>query len=248
MQTCDHCNKKMWHATGYWTDNRRWCQCRNCEHWQLEAPPQGLKIPPKILYLDIEVALMSVYTYDLYVPSKRLRPPNIKTRKFVICWAAAWLNPKTHKITGGILSDVIRPKEIKKQNDKRICASIFDLMESADIICGHNSNSFDLKTLKWRFMVHGMGFPFQYKTLDTFTLAGRETRPESRGLEDLSLQLGGRAKMGLNLDEWREIVEYGTPRLLAKSDKYCRGDVREGVRIFKQYADAIEAGGGVLYR
>jgi len=206
-----------------------------------------MKLPPKILYLDIEVALMKVYTYDLYVPSKRLRPAQIDTRKYIICWAAAWLNGE-NKIDGGILSDVITQRETKTQNDKRVCQSIFDLMNEADFIVGHNSDSFDLKVLRWRFLKHGMGFPIVNKTFDTFKLAGKYTRPESRGLEDLSLQLGGRAKMGLDEHEWREIVEQGTPRLLAKADKYCRGDVREGVRVFKYYADAVTSAGGRLYR
>jgi len=72
----------------------------------MELPPQGLKIPPKVLYLDIEVASMTVRTYDLYIPSKRIRPSRIKTRKFILCWSAAWLD-KNNKIQGGILSDVI---------------------------------------------------------------------------------------------------------------------------------------------
>jgi hypothetical protein len=60
--------------------------------------------------------------------------------------------------------------------------------------------------------------------------------------------LGGRKKNGLDMEEWREIVLKGTPSMLAKSDRYCRGDVREGVRVLRCYAKAIEASGKQLVR
>lgn len=171
----------------------------------------------------------------------------VESRKFIICWAAAWLNDK-HKIKGKVMSDVIRPNEIKKQNDKRICQSLADLIEESDVVVGHNSDAFDLKTLNWRLLFHGIPFPPKVKKLDTFKLYGRETKPESRGLEYLSLSLGGKEKNGLDLLEWVEIVDKGTPRLLKKADVYCRGDVREGVNVFKKFADAYEMNGGELYK
>lgn len=216
---------------------------------QFELPPQGLKIPPKVLYIDIELAMMKVYVYDLYIPAKRIQKEMMDrhTRKFIICWAAAWLDGN-HKIKGKIISDVITQREAKQQNDKRICKSIWKLIEQADVIVGHNSDSFDLKVLQWRFLKHELGFTHGYKTNDTFKMAGKFTKPESRGLEYLSLELGGRKKNGLERDEWIEIIETGNPVKLVKADGYCRGDVREGVKVYKHYADAIEAGGGVLYR
>ena len=119
-------------------------RCRNSGHVQLEMPPQGLEIPPKILYIDIETALMSADIYDLHVRSGYLSRDFITRHSYVINWAAAWLNQE-YKIIGKIMSGVCTNNEAKTQNDRRIVGDIWDLMEEADYIGGHNSNNFDIK-------------------------------------------------------------------------------------------------------
>jgi len=197
--------------------------------------------------VDIETALMKVFVYDLYVPSKRIYKDAIIQNSFVVNWAAAWLD-MDYQIQGRIISEVVTPKEAVKQNDKRILEPLFYMMDSADYICGHNSNSFDIKKLNWRFLKHGWGFPHEAKKLDSFRMSGTHTKPASRGLEHLSVEFGGKRKMGLDLFEWQEIVEQGTPKLLRKADRYCRGDVKEGVLVFRTYAQAIEQSGRRLIK
>ena len=247
VQNCEICTKKnLWTTTPYYEDGRRWWQCRNCGHDQLEVPAQGLQIPAKVVYIDIETAMMKVYAYDLYVPSKRIAKDMIAQNSFVICWSAAWLD-ENHEIKR-MVSRKLEPNEARKQNDKRIVSEIHEILDSADVIVGHNSNNFDLKVLNWRFLLHGLPFPDENKKkIDTYRLSGK-TRPPSRGLEPLSVALGGNPKKGLDRAEWIEIVEKGTPKLLAKANRYCRGDVREGVGLFQHYAAAIEASGKRLYR
>lgn len=237
----------MWQSTHEFSNRRRKWICRNCGNEQYEFPPQGLKIPPKILYIDIESALMSVDLYDLYIPGKRINKDMIDRHRFVINWAAVWVTPKEYTIKGRIMTGVVTQREAKRQNDKRILKPIFDLLEQADYICGHNSDGFDVKILKWRFLYHGMGYPLASKSADTFKLSGKG-RPESRALEYLSLAFGGKPKKGLTQDEWREIAHQGTPRLLAKSNRYCRGDVREGVNVLRRYVLAEERSGKVIFK
>jgi DNA polymerase elongation subunit (family B) len=189
---------------------------------------------------------MKVYIYDLYVQSKHINKDMVIQNSFVINWAAAWLDSEWN-IKGRIISEVLTPKEAVKQNDKRILENLFYMMDKADYICGHNSNNFDVKKLKWRFMKHGWGYPHESKKLDSFRMSA-ETKPASRGLEHLSVELGGKRKMGLDLHEWQSIVETGDPKLLRKADKYCRGDVREGVMVFGKYARAIEQSGRRLVK
>jgi hypothetical protein len=246
LQNCLVCAKKnLWQSSQYWTGEQRWWQCRNCGNWQIESPPQGLRIPPKILYLDIETALMKVYIYELYVPSKRISKDMIAQSSFVICWSASWLN--SDYTPRKIVSGVLKPDEAKRQDDKRIVNDVWSLLDEADIVAGHNSDGFDLKILGWRFLLHGLTFP-EYRKLDTFKLAGKYTRPPSRGLEYLSTSLGGKRKNGLDREEWIDIVETGNEKLLRKADRYCRGDVREGAGVLRQYAASIEANGRQLVR
>lgn len=252
MQNCDVCLKKnLWQST-QWIDGisgARWWKCRNCGNEQIEEHPQGLKTPPKILYLDIETALMRVSIYDLY--SKRnqsISKDAIERHRFVINWAAAWVDPQTYKIKGGIISGVTKQSEVKREDDRRILKPLFSLMDEADYWCGHNSQNFDIKILKYRFFEHGWGYPAEAKQVDTFKLSGRG-KPESRGLDYL-LQRRGYAgkKHELTPEEWREIVRYGTPKLLDKADKYCRQDVRGGVDLLREYTKAEEQSGRIIFR
>jgi DNA polymerase elongation subunit (family B) len=206
-----------------------------------------LKVPAKVLYFDIETAMMKVYAYGLKVNGGYISKDMISQNSFVINWAAAWIDQE-YKISGSILSDVVTPNEAKKQNDKRICTSLLKLLDEADYIIGHNSDQFDVKTVNWRFLLHGMNLPAPAKKIDTIKLARKYFRSPSNALEFLSVQLGGDHKHGLERSEWIEIVEKGTPSLLAKADKYCRGDVREGVSVFRKFATAIEANGAKLYK
>ena len=242
----------MWQSTKWvdWYTGARIWRCRNCSksHYQTEEPPQGLKVPPKILYLDIETALMRVFVYDLYDESnKHISKDMIERSRFIVNWAAAWVTPEEYTIKGRIKTGVVTQKEAKRQNDKRIMQRLFDLMDESDYICGHNVKNFDEKIIKWRFLKHKMGYPAESKKVDTLTLA-RRTKPESRGLEHISVELGGKPKKGLRAHEWREIVEKGTPRLLNKANKYCVGDVKEGVTVLRHLVKAEEQSGKVVFK
>ena len=248
MHHCTSCFKtRYWTSTGKFVDERRQWQCRNCGNIQLEERPQGLKIPPKILYIDIETALMSVYLYDLRVYSGYVNKEFIKEHSYVINWAAAWLD-ESYEIKGRIMSGVCKPEEAKERNDERILGTIWKLMDQADYVCGHNSFAFDVKRLNWRFMVHKMGFPYKFEQVDSFKMAGKYAKAPSRGLEFLALMFGGEKKKGLTRDEWIAIIDKETEekeraRLLRKSNRYCRGDVNEGVLVLREFAKAVEGAG-----
>jgi hypothetical protein len=251
MQNCNRCQRKnLWQSTNY-TDaetGARWWKCRNCGNEQVEEPPQGLYIAPKILYLDIETALMKVWLYDLFGErNKSISPAMADTNRFVINWAAAWVRLGDYSIKT-IMSAVTTPNEARHQNDKRILRPLFNLMDEADYICGHNSKGFDVKILKWRFLFHGWGYPSNSKQVDTLTLA-RQSKPESRSLDYMLKKLGRDGKKHeLTRDEWREIAEHGTQRLLNKANRYCRQDVREGVGLLQILTRAENMAGRVLFR
>jgi hypothetical protein len=248
---CDVCTRhNLWQTTKNFDKKtgRRWMKCRNCDNDQLQEAQHGLRVAPKILYIDIESALMKVNLYELFGErNKSLSWKMLNTKRFIICWSAAWVELGTYKITKQ-MSDVVTQREAVKQDDRRVLHGIFNLMDESDYIVGHNSTAFDVKLIKWRFLKHNMGFPTKSKLRDTLQMARTETKPESRGLEYLSTEFGGDVKHGLDADEWREIVDTGNPKLLAKADRYCRGDVREGVGVLKRYATAIEQSGKILFR
>lgn len=247
MQNCAVCVKKgMWQSSQYWTDNRRWWQCRNCGEWQLEQPPQGLRIPPRVLYLDIETALMKVDLFDTYVPGKYISWKAIDKRSYIICWAAAWITNDDKPLR--VLSDSVTSREAKRGSDKRCLQGLFDLMDAADYIIGHNARAFDLKKLNTRFIHNQMGAPAEYKVIDTLTLARKYFKEDSNSLERWSLLLGGTAKDDMHMEDWKQICNTGNPTSLRKMERYCRGDIRNGIHVYKEFERWIESSGKRLYR
>lgn len=243
MQNCDGCLKKnLWQSSQYWTDEQRWWRCRNCGHWQLEVPPQGLKIAPKILYFDIERSLMTFYSYERAVRSGYLPKEWIRQEAFIICWAAGWIGGKVIK------SACVTQAEALRRDDRRVLQELWHMLDSADIITGHNVTDFDYKKVNQRFLVHEMGVPSVGKVMDTLKMAKKHFPFESNSLEYISTHLGGRPKKEINLADWIRIVETGDPATLRKAERYCKGDVREGVYVFNRFVDHIQSSGTQVYK
>src|SRR5688500_11053887 len=138
MQNCEDCTRKnMFHMSDYWTGNQRWGICRNCGHWQLELPPQGLLVPPKVLYYDIERSPMTFWGYERKVSSGYIPKEWIKDESFIICWSAGWVG-KTK-----IRSACVTQAEALKKDDRRILQELWNLIDSSDYVSGHNLDNFD---------------------------------------------------------------------------------------------------------
>lgn len=247
MQNCEVCTKlNLWQSTPWTEDGRRWWVCRNCGHDQLEVPPQGLRIPPKVLYLDIETALMKVDLFDTYVPGKYISWKAIDKRSYIICWAAAWIRDDGKPLR--VMSDSVTQREAKRGSDRRCLQGLFNLMDEADYIVGHNAKAFDVKKLNTRFIHNKMGAPAEYKVVDTLALARKYFKENSNSLEYWSLLLGGTAKDDMRMEDWKQICNSGDPASLRKMVRYCRGDIRNGVHVYKEFERWIESSGKRLYR
>lgn len=251
MTNCDGCSKKnLWRNTG--RRNERGAvirQCTNCGHYQAEPTPQGLKLPKRLLYYDIETSKMSVETFDLYVPNKRLNWKNIKQPSFLICWSACWITNETKpedKLQ--ILSDALTPWEARRGWDKRCLTGLWELMNKADYICGHNIKAFDTKKAHWYFLMDKMLSPdLTVKQVDTLVLMKKHFKGESNALEYLRLRMGGRPKKEMESEDW-DRCKLGDPKALNKMRTYNKGDVREGVGLLLDVKRYIESGGGVLIK
>lgn len=212
-------------------------KCRNCGNIQLEEPPQGLLIPPKILYFDIETALMKVTTFQTgkqYVMWKQVNQDS-----FVLCWGAAWMNKEPLKI----MSDCVTPKEAIKHDDERCLIRLWELMDFADYIVGHNMRSFDWKFVSARFIQFGWSSPFDTKIVDTYLLSKRKFRVPSHAMDAWSRRLGNGQKAHMEREDWERCL-VGDESALHKMLRYCKGDIKDGVKLTRQFQTYIESGGG----
>jgi len=236
----------MWQTSDWWTDNQRWAQCRYCENWQLEQPPQGLRIPPKILYLDVETSLieMNIKVFDMRVRSGWLDWHDITKPFYIISWAAAWVDDKPIKVFSGAVTG----KEAKARKDKRMLARLWEMMDQATHICGHNVKGFDTKKIETRFLLNDMGAPFQFKQVDTLSIVKKYFKPESQSLDYWMRLLGGRQKDHMVRIDWEE-VDKGNEKTIRKMQRYNKGDVVSGIQLLKKLMKYIKLKeNGILFR
>lgn len=171
---------------------------------------------PDVLLLDIETAPMIVSSWTLFKP--RLSYENILEDWFIISWAAKWLNGSE------MYNDVVTPRESVNLDDKRICQSIFGLMEKADIIIAHNAIKFDIRKINSRFLFHGISKPSPYQVIDTLQHSRSNFAHSSHRLDYLGRLLVNKEKLSTDYGLWLK-CKAGDPEALKKMDKYCQQDV-----------------------
>lgn len=251
MKNCRRCGFKKWLKPG---EHERWTviegakvrqfRCGKCNELQADEKPfEGQK--PKVLYLDIETALMDVALFNLRVYSKYIRPDWVVTHSFIICWAAAWLGEDEFL---PVMSDRVREDEARTRRDKRCLEWLWELMESADYVVGHNSDQFDIKKLHYRFTANGMGLPYKYKQIDTLKLARKYYAAESNKLDEWIKVFGGKLKHDMNDEDWMDVLKTGNHETLQKMDNYCRNDVRSGAMVFQKFREEIEGRGDKIFK
>jgi DNA polymerase elongation subunit (family B) len=247
LQNCEQCGGKRWFShvdsktglqrkhhirtvDGYEYDLRVW-KCFRCGNIQSEvAPfiPLEYRTIANILYLDIEVSKSLVFNYGLRVPSTYINPEDLYKEFYIISWAASYVGKDT------VWSDCVTTKEAKKWDDKRILSQLHDLMESADILAGHNLDKFDLRKLNARFLLNGIEPVTSKRTLDTLKIARSKFAFESNRLDYISQKLGLRPKDDIRNSDWLKVVTTGDEKTLKKILKYNKGDVKNGKGVLEQ--------------
>lgn len=162
------------------------------------------KLAPKVLLFDCETSLQPVAVFSL-ANQDWINPENILSERHLVsvCWK--WLGEhKVHSVS--LLDD---PKRFAKDphDDKHICKVFHAVMSEADCLVGHNSDSFDIKYLKTRMLIHGMPALPPVTTMDTYKVLKQQFMLNSNKLDYAGHVLGlGRKKStpkGLWLDVLR---------------------------------------------
>jgi len=111
---------------------------------------------------------------------------------------------------------------------------MWDLLDEADIVVGHNIDKFDIKKLNTRFAVHGFAPPMPYKTVDTLKAARTNFKFSSNKLDYLNEIFEIERKMSTGgFDLWvgcmegkeeslKTMLEYNMQDISASEDLYLR--------------------------
>jgi len=179
---------------------------------------------PKIFVFDIET---STFTARLFSPKVNyVSHKNIIEDWFVICWAGRWQGEKR------IRHDVVTPEEAKNRDDKRVCASLWEIMNEADVLIAHNGDRFDIKKMNYRFCIkHGFNPPLPYRTIDTLKESRKIFASTSHALDYLAKQLKIPAKISTGFQLWID-CENGVKAALQEMDYYCRHDIEIGEEMY----------------
>ena len=174
----------------------------------------------KILTIDVETAPTLAYTWGLWDQSIGLN--QIVEPTYILSWAAKWLGKK-EIIFGGINKHT--KGKCSAKYEAVMIKGMWELLDEADIVVGHNSNAFDLKHLNSAFIRAKMPPPSSYRKIDTLKIAKANMKFISNKLEHLTYTLGLEHKMhheGFEL--WTKCMA-GDPKAWRIMEKYNKKDV-----------------------
>lgn len=181
--------------------------------------------PAKICFIDIETAPSLGWVWGKW----ETNVIDFKKDWYMLSFAYKWAD--SGKVVKRGLIDYPGYAN-DKENDGALVADLWEVFDQADIIIGHNGDSFDIRKSNSRFLTHALNPPSPYKTVDTLKIARRAFKFDSNKLDDLGRYLGVGRKVphtGFNL--WKGCMD-GNPAAWAKMKQYNGHDVELLEKIY----------------
>lgn len=181
----------------------------------------------KRLYFDIEVSPNIVATWNVGHKTN-VAYQDILEERAVICICWMWEGDKT---VSELTWDANR-------NDKQMLKQFIAVANKADELVGHNGDSFDLKWLRTRCLIHGVPMFPSYVSVDTLKKARSGFRFNSNRLDYISRILNVGSKMQTEPGLWTKVCK-NDRGALARMVKYCKNDVKILKEVYKKMAPYI---------
>ena len=172
----------------------------------------------KILLFDIETMASTGFVWGKYQQDVI----EFEQYSYMLAFAYKWLDEKKAHVVG--LPDFKGYKK-DRTNDKELCRSLWELLDEAEIVCGHNSDKFDIKKANARFAYYNFKPYSPFNKIDTLKVARKHFKFESNKLDDLGdyLRLGRKVThTGFKL--WKDCAD-GKMKAWRLMKKYNKQDV-----------------------
>lgn len=171
---------------------------------------------PRILILDIETTPMQAYVWKRW--KENISLDQTIAEWFMICWSAKWLGEEE------VLGDCCTPDEMLEEDDMRICYSLWNVLNEADIVIAHNGSHFDIPMINSRLAIHGFLPPSPYRQIDTLDVAKKSFKFSSNKLDALAGYFNIEHKDPTDFKLWKACME-GDREALNYMFSYNKKDV-----------------------
>lgn len=202
---------------------------------------------PKILILDIETSPILAHVWSLW-------DQNVGLNQIVKDWHVLSFSAKWYKGKEVFYFDQRDEKDI--EDDKKLLKSLSKLINSADVIVGHNLDKFDIKKINARLIMNNLQPLVDVKQVDTLKLAKRKFAFTSNRLEYLTDKLCTKHKKSNhkkfsgfelwvqclkgNKAAWKEMEKYNKMDVLSLEELYTKLSVFIDPIRHENYRDSID--------
>lgn len=161
---------------------------------------------PKVLLFDVETTPMICYTWGRYNQNIGLK--QTIQESYMLCWSASWLHENE------IFGDCVTSNEAISGDDSRIVSSLWDAVNSADVVIAYNGIDFDFKIINSRFFLNGLNPPKTFKVIDPCKEARKLFKFSSNKLDALATFLNIPCKMETDFNLWKDCMRGDEDSLL----------------------------------
>lgn len=211
---------------------------------------------PKVLVFDIETSPIIAHVWSIWEQNVGLN--QIQSDWHVMAWAAKWFTGKDGTVYGphDRMMYMDQRKVKNKEDDSKLLAGIWQLLDQADIIITQNGDSFDVKRLNARFILNGMKPPSSYRSIDTKKIAKRKFGFTSNRLEYMTHKLNKKYKklkhakfqghelwtecLKDNKEAWNEMEQYNKYDVLSLEELYINFQPWDNTVNFNVYSERLE--------
>lgn len=171
---------------------------------------------PRIIIFDIETSPIVGYVWGLW--NQNLQLDRIVKDWNLISWSAKQL------FASETWSDILTPEEAINGNDERISKSLWEVLDSADIVIAHNAKGFDCPRSNSRFLYHHLLPPSYTKIIDTLEASKKVFGFTSNKLDYICGFLNLEQKKETDFSLWQKCLQ-GDPQALKTMREYNIQDV-----------------------
>lgn len=181
----------------------------------------------KVLFYDLEVSARLGWYYGTY----QVTPIREEKAPILLSVAWKWLGEdKTHCLT---LED---RRMADPLNDRMLVGELWNILDEAQIVCGHNSKAFDDKVANSFFIRHNMTPPSPYQEFDTLQSARRYFKFDKNNLDYLGKLLVGEGKTETTYaDCWYDLMYGNKKERVSASKKMKKYNIRDVDLLEKIY-------------